>query len=168
MEFEQVGGLFQVAPLTFATFSLDGAELFESLLELAGEAVAVQTEGGQEAMGVDDVELDGGLLVGWIHGASEEVSFEERDAVLAPGSVRKLVDELRLGRGGGPVLIEKLMDVAFEGGRVFGRQDGGAASQTVLERVERRTLFAGCGARAGGMLRVRAIESGATGLSGCG
>jgi hypothetical protein len=51
----------------------------------------------------------------------EEVRFEERDAVLLPGDVGELVDDL--GLGGGAVLVEELLDVAVEGGQVLGGQD---------------------------------------------
>ena len=43
-------------------------------------------------------------------------------------------------------------------GRVFGGEDCRAAGQAVSESVERRTLFAGFGSRAGGMLGIRAID----------
>jgi hypothetical protein len=46
-------------------------------------------------------------------------------------------------------------------GRVFGGEDGGAAGQAVRESVERRTLFAGFGSRAGGVLGIRAIDGAA-------
>jgi hypothetical protein len=54
-------------------------------------------------------------------GFVEEARIEERDAVLAPGDVGELVDDL--GFGGGAVLVEELLDVAVEGGQVLGGQD---------------------------------------------
>jgi hypothetical protein len=45
-----------------------------------------------------------------------------------------------------------LLDVALVGLWVLGRQDSGAGSETVAQRVERRTLLAGFGARAGGAI----------------
>lgn len=169
MNFEEHGGVPEVAPLKLATFGLDGAELVDSLLELAGETMAEETEAGEEPMGVDDIEIDGGLLVGRIGGAGEQLRFEERHAVEAPSGVREFVDELGLGGGGGAVLIEKLLEVALEGGRVLGGQDGGLSGQAMPERVQRRSLLAGLGAGAGRIPGVGAIDGGAIGSwSGCG
>jgi len=87
--------------------SLDLAEGFETFLELAGQATALDGEVGDEPMGIDDVEGD--FLVGRDGGcgASEHVGFEQRDAVEAPGGVDKLLDELRFGGSGGPVFVER-------------------------------------------------------------
>ena len=74
-----------------------------------------------------------------------------RDAVEAPGGVGDFVDELSLGGGGGFVLIEKLLDVALVGFGVLGGQDGSVGGETMAEGVERRTLLARFGARAGGV-----------------
>jgi len=41
-------------------------------LELAREPLAVQAEGGEGAVGVDDVKVDGSLIAGWVGGAVEE------------------------------------------------------------------------------------------------
>jgi len=114
----------------------------------------VKAEGGEGAVGVDDVEGHRRIRVGVSGrsgGAGEELGFEEWDAVEAPGGVGKLVDELGLGRGGGVVLGEELLDVALEGGGVLGGEDGGAAGEAVLEGVEGRAEFAGMGAGAGGV-----------------
>jgi hypothetical protein len=46
MEFEQVGGTAEVAAFLVAPFGLDGAELVEGLLELTGEAGAVESQAG--------------------------------------------------------------------------------------------------------------------------
>jgi hypothetical protein len=125
VKFEQGGGVHEIVLLAFAALGLDVAELRQSLLELAGEALAVQAESGEGAMRVDDVERHflaswGSLLGGWVGSAGEEVGFEERDAVEAPGGVRKLVDKLGLGGGGGLVFIVELLDVALVGGEVLG------------------------------------------------
>ena len=72
MEFEEGGGVFEVAALALAAVGLDLAERVEGFLELAGEALAVDAEVGEEAVGVDDVEVDGGLLGGRVGGAGEE------------------------------------------------------------------------------------------------
>ena len=46
-------------------------------------------------------------------------------------------------------------------GRVFGGEDCRAAGQAVSESIERRTLLAGFGSRAGGVLGIRAIDGAA-------
>ena len=66
---------------------LDVAELLDGFLELAGEALALDAEAVEEAMGVEDAEV----------GAREKVGFEERDAVEAPGGVDEFVDKLGFG-----------------------------------------------------------------------
>jgi hypothetical protein len=66
VELEEVCGVIEVAALAPAAVGLDVAELVESLLELAGEALALDAEAVEEAMGVDDVKVDGGLLGGRI------------------------------------------------------------------------------------------------------
>ncbi len=47
MEFEEGGGTLEAALLLDTAFGLDCAELVKCLLELAGEAVGVQAEGGE-------------------------------------------------------------------------------------------------------------------------
>jgi hypothetical protein len=58
------------------------------------------------------------------------------------------------------VFVEELAVVLLVGGWIFGGEDGGAGRESVSESVESRTLFAGFGSRAGGMLGVRAIADG--------
>jgi len=58
VEFKEGGGVLEVAALALGVVSLDVAEGFEALLELAGETLALDAEGGEKAMGVDDVEGD--------------------------------------------------------------------------------------------------------------
>jgi hypothetical protein len=119
MEFEDGGGVFELALLVAEAFVLDVAELIESLLELAREAGAVQSEVGQKAMGVDDVE-GGGLGAGGRGlGAFEHVNLEEWDAIYAPGSVGELLDQLGFGCGGGLVFVGELAAVAQVCGRVL-------------------------------------------------
>ena len=71
------------------------------------------------------------------------------------------MDQLSLGGGGGGVLIEKLLDMVLVGRGVLSGQDGGAGSEAMAQRVERRTLLAGCGARTGGVQGVGAVDGGA-------
>ena len=107
MEFEDDGGVFQFALFALAAVGLKGAELVERLLELAGEALAMDAERGD---GLDQELGSGGVL--------EEAGFEERDAVLAPREVGELVDQLGFGWHGWAVFVEELLNVAIEGGRV--------------------------------------------------
>ena len=46
VEFEDDGRVSEIALLGLAALGLEGAELVEGLLELTGEALAVETEGG--------------------------------------------------------------------------------------------------------------------------
>ena len=115
MEFQDVGGVAEVAALLVAALVLDGAELVERFLELAGEARAVESEGGEGG----DQELGAG-------GGGEEVGFKEWNAVQAPGGVGQFLDELRFGGVGGLILVSELPAVLFVRGRVFGGEDGGA------------------------------------------
>ncbi len=149
---EEFGGFGELAAFQVVTLFLDFAELIERFLELAGEARAVQSERGQLR--------DQGLGVGVL---GKQLGFEEWDAVEAPGGVGDFVDQLSLGGGGGGVLIEKLLDVALVGFGVLGGQDSGLGSETVAQRVEGRTLLAGFGARAGGVLGVGAVGCTSTG-----
>ena len=93
----------------------------------------------------------------------EKLGFEEWDAVEAPGGVGDFVDQLNLGGGGGGVLGEKLLDVALVGFGVLSGQDGGAGSETVAERVLRRTLLSLFGTRTGGVEGVGVVGGGALG-----
>ena len=117
-------------------------------VELTGEARAVEAECGESAMGVHDVELDGGLLAGRVRSAGEQFGFEERDAAEAPGGIGDFLDELSFGGSGGFVFVEKLLDVEPVSVGIFGSKDGGAGGEAVTEGVERGALFAGFGARA--------------------
>ena len=130
-------------------------------MELAGEARALQVDRGDEAVGVDDVEGDGGLVVGRVGRASEEVGFEQRDSIEAPGGVDQFLNELSFGGGGGLVFVEELAAVGFISGGIFGGKDDGLGGEAVAEGVEGRALFAGFGARAGGVLGVGVIDGGA-------
>ena len=152
---------FEVALFALAAVGLDGAELVERFVELAGEAVALDTDGLEETMGVEDSEA---VLAG------EEAGFEERDAVEAPGGVGEFADELGFGGRGGLVFIAELAAVVFVGGGVFGGEDGGAGGESMGEGVEGGAVFAGVGAGAGGVLRVGAVGGGARGgdLLSCG
>jgi len=101
MEFQDSGGLLEVALLLVAALVLDFAELFHGFLELAGEPLAVQTEGGEGAVGVDDVKVDASLIGRRIGGAVEEGGFQHWDAVETPCGVGELLGELGFGGSGG-------------------------------------------------------------------
>jgi hypothetical protein len=63
---------------------------------------------------------------GWGLGGREEVGFEKWDAIQAPRGVGEFVDQLSFGGSRGAVFFEELAAVLLVGGRVFGREDGGA------------------------------------------
>jgi len=98
----------------------------------------------------------------WVGVLGQQVGFEEWDAVEAPGGVGDFVAQLRLGGDGGLLLVEKLLDVALVGFGVLGGQDGRVGSETMAQRVERRTLLARFDARTGRVLGVGAVGGGAT------
>ena len=152
MAYEELGHFVEMAALQAAALVLDVAELLDSFLELPGEARAVEPERGQLR--------DQGLGAG---GLGEQFGFEEWDAVEAPGGVGEFLDELGFGGSGRLVFVEELAAVELVGGQIFGRQDRGSGSETVSCGVERRTLFAGGAAWAGGILGVVAIYGGASG-----
>lgn len=156
---EDFGGIAELLAFELVAVRLEAAEMFEGLVELAGEALAVESEGGERAMCVDHVEPKGGP----VGGAREQLGFEVWNSIEAPGGVGEFVNELGFGGRGGLVLVEKLLDVAREGGRVLGREDGGASGEAVAQGVKRRSLFAGVGARAGGALGICSVGGGAVG-----
>ncbi len=114
MEFEESGGILEVARAALAAGGLDVAETEERFLELAGEATALDAKVGDEAVGVYDCE---------VAGAGEEVRFDERDAVEAPGGV----DE---------VFGEKLGAMRFVCGPILGGEDGRGRGQAMTEGVQ--------------------------------
>jgi len=61
----------------------------------------------------------------------EQLGFEQRDAVQAPGGVGGFVDQLSFGGGGGGVLVEKLLDVALVDFEILGGQDSGLGGEAV-------------------------------------
>src|ERR1017187_5430287 len=119
VKFEDGGGVFELAALVLGAVELDIAELIERLLELAGEAGAVQSEAGEEPVGVDDVEGGGLGAGGWGLSAREDIGFQERDPIYAPGCVGELLDQLGFGCGGGLVFVDELAAVALVCGRVL-------------------------------------------------
>jgi hypothetical protein len=169
MEFHEGRGVLEVALLLAAALSLDFAELVQGFLELAGEPLGVQAEGGEGAVGVDDVKVDGSLLGGWVGGAVEEGGFEQGDAVKAPGGVGDLLGEVGLGGRGRLVFVEELTAVALVCRGVLGSEDGGVAGEAVGGGVKRSALFAGGGAGSGREERVGAVGANARlGGSGAG
>src|SRR5450432_3418411 len=157
MEFEDRGGVFELAPFMLAALELDFAELLDGLLELTREAGAVQAEagdGGDQGLGAGDF--------------GEQRGFEARDAVESPGCVDEILHELSFGCVGGLVFVDELAAVALVGGQVLGGEDGCACGESMTDCVKRRTLFAGGGAGAGGVLGICAINGGAVGGGGAG
>jgi hypothetical protein len=47
MEFQECGGAFELSRFVAAAVGLEFAEVVQRLLELAGEAMAVEAEGGE-------------------------------------------------------------------------------------------------------------------------
>ena len=68
------------------------------------------------------------------------------------------------GCRGGLVFVDELAAVFLVSDWILRGQDRGAGGQAVAECVKRRTLFAGIGTRAGGMLGVGAIDCRAIGV----
>ena len=67
----------------------------------------------------------------------KQFSFEEWDAVEAPGGVGDFVDQLSFGGVGGFILIEKLLDVELVGFGVLSGQDSGLGGEAVAQSVQR-------------------------------
>jgi hypothetical protein len=183
MEFQKGSGALEVALLLEMALGLDFAELVECLSELAGEPLRVHAEGGEGAVGVDDIEADGRLLGGWVGGAVEQGGFKRRDAVEAPRRVGELLGELSFGGSGGLILVEELAAVLLVGDGILCSEDGGAAGGrhsftpllylcsrqrpigicrfggAVGDGVLGRTLFAGGSAGSGGEKRIRTVRA---------
>ena len=127
----------------------------------------MDAECGKGAMGVfKDVELSGRIDVEvrrQIEGTGEGERFERGDAVQAPRGIDELLDELGFGESGGFVFIQEAAAVIFIGGGVLGGEDRRSGGQAVPESVHGRTLFAGVGARTGGVLGIFAVDDGAGG-----
>src|SRR5579862_6457904 len=87
IEFEDRGGILELAALAIEAVSLNLAKLVEGFLELAGEPMALHVEVCDEAMGVDDVEVDTRFLIGRVGSAGEQVGLEHRNTIEAPGGV---------------------------------------------------------------------------------
>ena len=87
VEFEEGGGFVEIAALVVGAVGLDLAERFEALLELAGEAMALDAEVGEEAMGVDDIKCVFLIERDRSGGAREHFGFKQRDSIEAPGGV---------------------------------------------------------------------------------
>src|SRR5580704_9341213 len=107
MEFEEGGGVFEVATLALGTVGLDFAEVIHGLLKLAREPLVVQAESGEGAVGVDNIEVNPGLVVGRVGGTVEHGRFKRGDTIETPGGVGDFLDELGLGGRRGLVLVEE-------------------------------------------------------------
>ena len=57
VEFQQCGGVSEVAALAVLALGLDLAQFVEGFLELARQARTLQVDAGDEAVGVDDVNV---------------------------------------------------------------------------------------------------------------
>ena len=83
VHFEKGCGAFEIAVTALAALGLDFAKLLQGLLELAGEALAVEANGGESGYGLAGVGAGG---------RGEQASFEERDAIEAPSGVGEFLD----------------------------------------------------------------------------
>ncbi|HTS49572.1 MAG TPA: hypothetical protein VMH05_16580 [Bryobacteraceae bacterium] len=155
MDFGDCGGGLEVAFAVGEALGLDFAELIESFLKLAREAHAVETEHRESAHGAVDVNLD------CLAGAFQQIGFEGRDAVEAPGGVGQFLSELRFGWSRRAVFVDELAAVLLVSSLIFGGQNRSAAQQAVAEGVLGRARFTFLGAGAGGMLGIGAIDGGA-------
>jgi len=161
---------------SLAAFGLDFAELFEGPFELAGEAVLVHAQGG-EGLGLLAEGFGGGqggvhFRFGGVdaagvrgHAEGEEVGFQGHDAVQTPGCVGDGLDQLFFGGEFGLVFGEEFLDMELVGGEGLGGHDHGLAGEPMAERVQRRTVLAGFGARASGFLGIGAVDGGAGGFA---
>ena len=96
----------------------------------------METESGYEPVSIHYIEGGGLGTGGWGQSAGERVGFEERDAFEAPGGIGQFFDEGGFGWSGRAVFVVKLAAVFFICGRIFGRENGGAAGQAVAECVQ--------------------------------
>jgi len=112
VEFEESGGVFELAFFEGAAIGLDFAEGGERVLELARESGGLEIEAGEESVGVDDGEAVG---------AGDEAGFEERESAEAPSGIGELVDKMRFGETGRLVFVEELAAVIARGRRVAAR-----------------------------------------------
>src|SRR5437016_12633293 len=98
MQFQNGGGVFQVAIFGFAAVGLDFAKLIERLVELTGEAMSVHAEIREQTLLAAESLFNGtaGLDVGEVNidaaggeggGEHEDVAFEEGGAIQAPGRI---------------------------------------------------------------------------------
>jgi hypothetical protein len=124
MEFHDSCGMLEVALLLTAALGLDFAEVVHGLLELAGEPLVVQAQGGDDAVGVDDIKIDASLLGGRVGGAIEEGGFQGWNAIDAPSGVGEFLGELGFGGSSGLVFIEEAATMRVVRGPVFGGEDG--------------------------------------------
>src|ERR1700719_2200501 len=118
MELNDGGSIPEIAVLALAACELDCLEVFEGFVELAGEALAVEAEGREGAMRIDDVERRGLGAGGRGLGTREEIGFEKRDAFEAPGGVGQFVNECGFSGSGRAVFLDELAAVVLGRGPV--------------------------------------------------
>ena len=78
---------------------------------------------------------------------------------MTPGAVGQRLDELVFGGAFGVVFGGESLDVLLIGIEVVGGKDDDLAGESVPECVQGRSLFAGFGFGAGGMLCVCFVDS---------
>jgi len=138
VHFQEVGGIVQLMALAAAALVLDFTELVESAFELAGEALAVDTDLGEGAgvlaerqghcegsFGLRMIRPDAGFHFGAAE--REEIGLDRGSAVDSPGGIDERLDELGFGGTFGLVFVEEGFRVTLIGGVILGRQDDGLA-----------------------------------------
>ena len=90
---------------------------------------------GEAGFEVGDIDIDAAGR--WCDVEHQQVAFEGGNAIHAPGGIGEFLDELLFGRGFGFVLVEEILGVTREGGRIFGREQRRLAGESVGEGVER-------------------------------
>src|SRR5260370_6747903 len=179
MHLQEFAGLLHILSLLLATLGLEFEELLEYPFALAGEAVGLHGEIGEElglvaergghGQGVVDLGICG-VEAGDVccHAEREDVVIEGRGAMELPRPVDQPLEQGLFVPGLGLEFIEGFLGVALVRGEIFAWHDDDVGSESVTERVEGGTPFAGFGAGPSGFLGVGAIDGGAAIVRGVG
>jgi hypothetical protein len=139
------------------------AELRHGPFELTREALAVHAQVGQRFRLAFEGRNDGhcvldlgrgiGEVVEWAGDAhGEEICFEGRDAVEAPGGVGQGLDQMGFGCALRIVLVMERFQMGLITLEILGGHDDDLGCEAVAEGVQIRLLFACLGFGAGGVL----------------
>jgi len=133
-----------------AALGLDADQVVQSAVEAAVGAFLA----GVEAVELVRIAEEG---FGGIGGAPVEIRFEAAQAAELPLGIGERVDEMALGRVGGPVGVAEGLDEGGVGLRIFAGEDFELGVDAGFKGVPAGGGFALGGARAGRSLRVAAI-----------